>query len=78
MLRGRHRPRRSIGIALLVAGAAYFAFMLFRLVGGLTFLQHLAWFQAMLPTLFHLVLAAFLLVLADFHLRFCASDRNKS
>jgi hypothetical protein len=72
MLAGRHRPRRSIGIVLLVLGAAYFAFMLFRLVGGLTFLQHVPWFQALLPTVFHLVLAAFLLVLADFHLRFQA------
>ena len=44
--------------------------MLFRLIGGLTFLRDVPWFQAILPTIFHLVLAGFLLVLADFHLRF--------
>ena len=70
MLRGRHRPRKWLGFTLLVLGAAYFSFMLFRLVGGLTFLRHLPWFNVVLPTEFHLVLAAFLLVLADFHLRF--------
>jgi hypothetical protein len=70
MLRGRHRPRKTLGVTLLVLGAAYFGFMLFRLIGGLTFLRHVPWFDAILPTEFHLVLAAFLLVLADFHLRF--------
>lgn len=69
MLRGRHRPRRWFGVALLVLGGAYFAFMLFRLVGGLTFLRDVPWFRVILPTIFHLVLAALLLVLADFHLR---------
>lgn len=72
LLRGRERPRRWLGVTLLVLGAAYFAFMLFRLVAGQTLLGHVAWFEAVVPTLFHLVLAAFLLVLADFHLRFQA------
>ncbi|HZO44487.1 MAG TPA: hypothetical protein VFB68_01265 [Xanthobacteraceae bacterium] len=70
MLRGRLRPRKAVGVTLLVLGAAYFGFMLFRLVAGLTLLRHVPWFDALLPTEFHLVLAAFLLVLADFHLRF--------
>jgi len=67
--RNAHRPRRFVGQLLLIAGTLYFALMLFRLVAGMTFLQHLPWFQARLPTIFHLVLATFLLVLADFHLR---------
>ena len=70
MLRGTLRPRKAVGVTLLVLGAAYLGFMLFRLVGGLTFLRHVPWFDAILPTEFHLVLATFLLVLADFHLRF--------
>lgn len=70
MIQGRGRPRRWLGVTLLVLGAAYFGFMLFRLVAGLTFLRHVPWFDAILPTEFHLVMAAFLLVLADFHLRF--------
>lgn len=72
LLRGRQRPRRWLGVTLLVLGSAYFAFMLVRLVAGQTLLGRVAWFQAVVPTVFHLVLAAFLLVLADFHLRFQA------
>lgn len=65
---GAHAPRRPLGLCLLALGALYFGFMLFRLIGGLTFLAHAAWFQARIPTLFHLVLASFLLVLAHYHL----------
>jgi hypothetical protein len=74
LLQGRLRPRISVGVALLIIGGAYFAFMLFRLLGGLTFLRDVAWFQVILPTIFHLVLAGFLLVLADFNLRFAGRD----
>lgn len=70
MSRNAHQPRQLVGQVLLVVGGLYFTFMLFRLVAGMTFLQHLPWFQVRLPTIFHLVLAAFLLVLADFHLRY--------
>ena len=69
MSRNAHQPRQLVGQVLLVVGGLYFTFMLFRLVAGMTFLQHLPWFQVRLPTIFHLVLAAYLLVLADFHLR---------
>jgi hypothetical protein len=72
LLAGRQRPRRWLGVMLVVFGAVYFAFMLFRLVAGQTLLAHVPWFQPVVPTVFHLVLAAFLLVLADFHLRFQA------
>jgi hypothetical protein len=68
--RNSHQPRRLVGQVLRVLGGLYLAFMLFRLAAGMTFLQHLPWFQARLPTIFHLVLATFVLVLADFHLRF--------
>jgi hypothetical protein len=74
LFQGRLRPRMSVGITLLILGGAYFAFMLFRLIGGLTFLRDVPWFQVILPTIFHLVLAGFLLVLADFNLRFAGSD----
>jgi hypothetical protein len=67
--RGAHHPRKRVGQWLFLLGGLYFGFMLFRLLAGLTLLQHLPWFQARLPTIFHLVLASFLLVLADFHLR---------
>lgn len=66
---GTHAPRRRLGLGLLTFGVMYFGFMLFRLIGGLTFLAHAAWFQARIPTLFHLALATYLLVLAHYHLR---------
>lgn len=66
---GTHTPRRRLGLGLLTFGAMYFGFMLFRLIAGLSFLAHVAWFQARIPTLFHLALASYLLVLAHYHLR---------
>jgi hypothetical protein len=70
--RNAHPPRQLVGQVLLVVGGLYFTFMLFRLVAEMSFLQDLPWFQVRLPTIFHLGLAAFLLVLADFHLRYRA------
>jgi hypothetical protein len=69
--KGAHLPRRRVGHWLLALGALYLGAMAFRLIAGLTFLRHLPWFQAVLPTVFHMVLASFLLVLADYHLRSC-------
>ena len=60
--------------ALVVAtvGAVYAAGMMFRLGAGLTFWADNSWFEAWLPTVFHLVLAAFLLVVA--HQQLVAHD----
>ena len=51
-------------VIVTVLGAIYAAGMMFRLVAGLTFWADRSWFEAWLPTVFHLVLAAFLLVVA--------------
>ena len=56
----RARPRR--GRWLSVAGSIYLVLMLARLGLGRTVLADVRWFDAPIPTLFHLVLAAFLLV----------------
>jgi hypothetical protein len=56
----RRRPR--LGLACLAFGAIYFAFMLFRLIAGLTFLAGAPFFGAILPAIFHLVLATMLLI----------------
>jgi hypothetical protein len=56
----RRRPR--LGLACLVFGAIYFAFMFFRLIAGLTFLAGAPFFGAILPAIFHLVLATMLLI----------------
>ena len=63
----RIRPRPTWGRRLRALGLIYFGFMLFRLVSGLTFLSDRDWFAAPLPSAFHLVLAAFILVLGRYH-----------
>lgn len=47
---------------LLALGGLYLTFMVFRLVAGLTFLDGDGWFDALLPSIFHIVLASFVLV----------------
>ena len=50
--------------ALALLGGLYFAAMVGRGVAGLTVLDGHGWFDAPLPTVFHLVLASFVLVTA--------------
>jgi hypothetical protein len=73
MVRGSLEPRKALGRTLAWLGGAYLAGSAFRLVAGLTFLAHLTFFAAILPAIFHLVLASMVLVAADFHLRGQAS-----
>ena len=53
---------------LLGLGGVYFAFMLFRLVMGLTIAEEGSWFDHPLPAAFHLVLALFVLCHGHYHL----------
>lgn len=46
-------------------GIVYFAFMIGRLVAGQTFASGHSWWNALLPSIFHLVLAGFVLTLAS-------------
>jgi hypothetical protein len=69
LLGGRTNPRRGLGRVLLGIGALYALLMGFRLLAGWSFLAEAAWFRQPLATMFHLVLAAFVLTLARFHLR---------
>lgn len=64
--------RRILVVATLAA--VYAAGMTFRLVAGLTFWADNSWFEAWLPTVFHLVLAAFLFVVAHHYL---IADRRR-
>ncbi len=59
----RIKPRRWKYLACYAIGSVYFAVMGFRLVSGLTILSGIPWFAKSLPALFHLVLAAFVLLL---------------
>ncbi len=67
MARGTLGIHRKTGSALLALGIAYFAVMTFRLVAGLTFLADSPFFSAILPAVFHLVLAS-MLILTALHL----------
>lgn len=67
MYGGQTVPSAKTGRALLVIGAIYFGLMCVRLIIGLTVAPDHFWFRARLPTLFHLVLACFMLVYGRFH-----------
>ncbi|MDX1512385.1 MAG: hypothetical protein R3174_01465 [Gammaproteobacteria bacterium] len=66
--RGRVAASHRLGIWLCLAGGIYFGLMALRLVLGQTLMQGHFWFDRPLPTVFHLVLAAFLLTVGRFHL----------
>jgi hypothetical protein len=68
MSRGSLKPRRKIGTALLVLGGLYMTGAIFRVVAGMSFLSNVWFFRAMLPGLFHIVLAGIVLVLGHFHM----------
>ena len=66
---GAVKPRRAVGVAAIAFGGLYFLGMMARLILGATVLSDVRWFASPVPTLFHLVLAGYLLVLGDFHIR---------
>jgi hypothetical protein len=65
--RGDVVPNHRLGIWMLILGGIYFAVMLARLALGLTVLSNNRWFSSILPTLFHLVIASYLIVYGHFH-----------
>lgn len=65
----RIRPSRRQGWVFLTIGLIYFFAMALRLLIGLTGLSEHHWFQSYLPTFFHFVLSAYLIVVGYFHLR---------
>lgn len=71
--KGNVSPKRKSGILCLGAGSLYFLVMVYRLVAGLTFAADHYWFSARLPTIFHLVLASFALLLGHFHWKYSKS-----
>ena len=68
--KGNVLPKRSSGILCLAAAGLYFSVMVYRLVAGLTFSADHYWFSARIPTVFHLVLASFGLLLGHFHWKY--------
>lgn len=69
------RARRWKYRFCLVFGSAYFAFMAFRWIAGMTFLAGDPWFSRTIPAFFHLVIAGFILLLGV-HIRRHKRDRK--
>lgn len=63
-------PSRLKGKIFTVLGAIYFLVMIGRLTIGIVSPDAHSWFLVKIPTVFHLVLASFLLVLGHYHLKF--------
>lgn len=59
-------PRRWKYRVCFTLGGMYFCFMAFRLFAGLTLLSDTPWFAMTLPAFFHVVLAAFILLLGGY------------
>lgn len=68
--KGTVKVNGTWGKAMLAIGALYFSFMLLRLIAGLTFASGHSWFDATIPTIFHLVLASFILVYGHYHYKY--------
>jgi hypothetical protein len=66
--RRRLVPVPRIGSALRLLGVVYMPFALTRIVIGWAVPDANAWFRAWIPAVFHVVLAAFVLTLAHYHL----------
>ena len=64
---GAVTPRRAVGLAAIAFGGVYFLGMVVRFVLGATVLSDVRWFASPVPTLFHLVLAGYLLLFGRFH-----------
>ncbi len=73
---GRVRASRAVGTAMLSFGGLYLGVMLTRLVLGVTVMRGDAWFDRPLPTIFHLVLATFVILIGWFHRREVAARRR--
>lgn len=65
--RGMLRPRPRVSRRLTVAGVVYVATMLTRLTIGQAVPDAPAWFRSEISTVFHFVLAIFVLALAAYH-----------
>lgn len=72
--RGIVKPNQYLGMGGLWFGSIYFAVMLIRLIIGFIAPEY-AWFSYRIPTLFHLVLASFILLWANFHYRYGHYER---
>jgi hypothetical protein len=73
---GAIAPRFRLGVVMMALGGVYFAAMVIRLLLGATVLRGERWFASPLPTVFHLVLSAYLLLYGHFHWRYGSERRD--
>jgi hypothetical protein len=73
---GEVSARRPAGRVALMLGGVYFGAMVLRLALGLTAFSEWRWFASPLPTAFHLVLAAWVLLYGRFHYTYAAPSVN--
>ena len=59
--------KRWLGISLLAPGSLYFSVMVVRLLIGITGISEIVWFNRPIPSFFHIVLAAFVLLVGHYH-----------
>ncbi|MGE0557157.1 MAG: hypothetical protein AB7E73_14255 [Burkholderiales bacterium] len=71
-------PRSGVGRLLWWAGWIYFSGSAARVAAGLAMPDAHPWFRAWIPAMFHLVLAAFVLLVACYHLRASAAVGNQT
>jgi hypothetical protein len=64
----------ATGRALRILGRIYMAGALLRIAIGLALPSAPAWFSTWIPAAFHVVLAAFVLTTANYHLRFATES----
>jgi len=69
-------PRFKLGVVMMALGGVYFAGMVIRLLLGATVLRNERWFASPLPTVFHLVLSAYLVLYGHFHWRYGSERRD--
>lgn len=64
-----YKPYRRRALFLLTAGLVYFLIMLVRLILGVSIMKTHPWMGAILPTIFHLVLAGIVLTIGRYEYR---------
>ena len=67
---GREDLVRKSGQVYLIFGFSYLVLMLFKLGAGFSDVSFQDWIFAKIPSLFHLDLASFLIVVGNYHFRF--------
>jgi len=67
ILKNKTVPKRKRGKAYIIIGIIYFVFMIFRLILGQTIYTESIFWYSWLPTIFHHVLASFVIVNGVYH-----------